>query len=270
MRYALVMGLIIASVGLPSWLGRDARTAGPDVWERVMVPEAVREAARQGRYWRATRLLDEHLAVMPDTTPGTILLGARLEAGWGHWAGVRELLEGRPWLDDMEAGEGWELLGRARIATGDAGAGADALARYLAHAEPADGVAGLAELRRGNALARADDPDAALDAFDRAAKHLPWFADWASYMAAEAAAEAGDLAEVNRRLAAADGVGGGYWRIRATAALVAGDTMAAREAALTGTRALSRTARSEAWAELGRLRLAAGDTVRGRDALVHA
>ena len=275
MRYAIIIGLIIASVGVPSWRG--SHTSGPAPESRgyvlrndAAIPETVRQAADQGRYWRATRLLEEHLTTVRDTAPTTVLLKARLEAGWENWPAVLSLLDGRAWLDDVEGGAGWELLGRAQIAEGRPAAGAAALARYLERADPDAETAGLTELRRAIALDRAGEVESALEAFDRAAARMPWFGDWTSYMAAEAAAGAGKLEEVNRRLAATDGVGGGHWRLRVTAALVAGDTLAAREAALTATRTGSRTSRSEAWAELGRLRLLAGDTARGRAALVRA
>lgn len=266
-RYAILFGLVAVVAGLQAGLGREA--AAPAAWPDS-VPEAVRGAADQGRYWRATRLLEDHLLETPDTTPGTVLVAARLNAGWGNWPAVVELLEGRSWLDREDHGAGWVLLGRARIAAGDPAGGAEALSAHLEVASSGADDRGLVELRRGLALARAGRTEAALDAFDEAVALLPWFADWTHYLAAEAAAEAGDLAEVDRRLAAAGDAGSAHWRVRAAAALAAGDTMEAREAALAATRAGSRAERSEAWAELGRLRLAAGDTARGRTALLRA
>ena len=267
--YTIALVLLAAAVGVQVHQGTAPHPA-PVADSLDSVPEAVRTAAEQGRYWRATRLLDEHLSGAADTTPATILLAARLSAGWEDWATARSLLEGRPWLDTVEGGAGWELLGRARIARGDHGAGADALATYLEVGEPDAEARGVAELRRGLALGRTDPPATALDAFDAAARQLPWLADWAHYFAAEAAAKAGDPAEVERRLASAGTAGSGRWRLRVAAMLVAGDTLAAREAALAATREGARAERAEAWAELGRLRLAMGDSARGRDALLEA
>lgn len=265
-RAVLVLTLLVATVGLQAWPadGRPAEGATDTV------PEAVRAAADQGRYWHAARLLDRHLTDAADTAASTVVLAARLHGGWGAWGTVRALLDGRPWLDTVAAGAGWELLGRARIERGNPAAGAEALARYLEAARPTGDVRARVQLWRGLALAGAEETARALDAFDEAAALLPWFADWAHYFAAEAVARAGDLAEVDRRLARTGGTGAGHWRLRVVAGLAAGDTMAAREAALSATRQGGRAERAEAWAELGRLRVAAGDSARGRAALLRA
>ncbi|MEJ2503290.1 MAG: transglycosylase SLT domain-containing protein [Gemmatimonadota bacterium] len=72
-------------------------------------------------------------------------------------------------------------------------------------------------------------------------------------------AQAGDLAD------------GSGWRIRMRAAREAGDSMAAREVALETARSGgSSGTRSAAWLELGRLRLAAGETDRARAAFLEA
>ena len=270
MRYALIIGLLIAAAGIPAGLNQDpgAPAPGPEAVETV--PEAVREAADQDRYWRAARLLGDHLEAVSDTAPATILLAARLEAGWTNWPAVVRLLQDRDWLDDLEEGAGWALLGRAYVARGAPEAAARALGRYLEVGDPNPEAEGLAALRRGVALGEAEATEAALAAFDRAARVLPWFADWANYLAAEAAARAGDLPETDRRLAVAGDAGASHWRVRLRAAVMADDSLAARETALAATRTGPRTDRAEAWAELGRLRLAAGDTVRGREALVRA
>lgn len=266
MRYlAILLGLLAAAVGIRSQL--------TDAVARVStepVPDTVLQTAAQGRYWHATRLLDEHLDEASDTAPSVQLLAARLNAGWNNWPTVSGLLDGRPWLDTLEGGVGLALLGQARAALGDPTGGAAAYAEYLAMADLAPDQRGLVELRRGLALGRADSTGPALAAFDRAAELIPWFADWASYLAAETAAEAGEPAEVERRLAAAGAAGAGHWRLRVSAALEAGDTMSAREAAVAATRVGARTSRSEAWAELGRLRLVAGESDRAREAFVRA
>lgn len=267
-RYALLFVFLTGAIGLQVRQGAGGPASPSD--RRDSVPESVREAAAHGRYWRASRLLEDHMAAHADTAPPTVLLAARLDAGWGDWVDVRALLEGRPWLGRVEDGAGWELLGRARIALDDPAAGAAALRARLAAGGLGPEDRGLLELRRGLALGQADSADAALDALDEAVDALPWFADWAHYFAAEAAARVGDVGEVDRRLARAGAAGPVHWRIRVHAALVAGDTMAAREAALSATRAGSRADRAEAWAELGRLRLAAGDSARGRTALLRA
>ncbi len=235
------------------------------------VPAEVHAAADQGRYWRASRLMDRYLATTADTSSAELLLAARLAAGWGDWDRVAGLLGGRDWLESAEGGAGLELLGRARIGTGRPLDGARLLGRYLEVHPGDDRERGVAELRRAAALAH-DSTGAALRAYDRAADLLPWFRDWVAMMAVEAAAAGGDTAAVRTRLPAAGSlVGGRGWRLRLDAALAAGDTMAAREVALaTARNAGPAVTRATAWAELGRLRLAAGDSARGRLALEEA
>lgn len=261
----MLLGLLAAGLGIRSQL-----TDGVSPLSTDPVPDTVRKAAAQGRYWHATRLLEDHLDELSDTTPSVRLLAARLNAGWGNWPTVRRLLDGQPWLDTLGGGAGWALLGRARATLGDPEGGANAFAEYLAVADLDPEQRGLTELKRGLALARAGSTGPALAAFDRAAEQIPWFADWVSYLAAEAAAEAGEPAEVDRRLATAGEAGAGHWRLRVSAALEAGDTLSARDAALAATRRGARTSRSEAWAELGQLRLLAGERDRARDAFERA
>ncbi len=273
MRYALTLALFFAAAGIPSWYPRSGPGQIPEAAaDSPDVPEAVRRAAAQGRFWRASRLLEDHLETVADTTPPTVLLASRLSAGWGDWSTVSRLLEGRAWLDEVERGAGWELVGRSRIELGRLEAGSEALARYLRVRAPGDLDRGIAELRRGIALGRAGETGAALEAFDAAEIALPWFGDWAAFMAAQAAAAAGDTAEVRRRLADAGGAAGDRrWRIRLEAAREAGDRLAAREVALAAAGSLSSAGdRAEAWVELGRLRLQAGDTIRARQAFRRA
>src|ERR1700741_253225 len=59
------------------------------------LPQDVATLMRQGRPWRAARLLRER---PPSTAPALVLVAARAEAGWGGWENARRLLEGRPWL----------------------------------------------------------------------------------------------------------------------------------------------------------------------------
>lgn len=233
------------------------------------VPEAVERAARQGRYWRASRILGEHLAAAPDTSPETILLASRLSAGWGDWRSVSDLLEGRRWLDQVERGAGWALLGRSRSLLGTPEAAGEALARYLSLADPGDPDRGVALIRRALALAKAGNAEAGLATLDSAAVALPWFEDWIHLFAAEVAAAKGDTAEVRRRLASSDGglVTERGWRLRMDAARKAGDTGAARQAALDAARgAGSADRRAIAWSVLGDLRVEAGDTEKAREA----
>lgn len=282
-RYALLIVLFVVTVAAPALLlEKDAHarqaadvgaatvgTVAPTAWpigQEPDIPAAVRAAEEEGRYWRASRLMDQHLATVSDTTPEVILFTARLNAGWGQWRKVSELLEGRDWLDTAEGGIGWELLGRSRIAQDRPAEGARALARYI-ELGPTDWDRGVAELRRGLALGEADAAGEAQAAFERAGRLLPWLRDWSSLFAAETAAAAGDTAVVRARLAEAGALApAGGWRLRLNAARAAGDSMAAREIALETAQSAAGATRAAAWASLGALRLASGDTARARSA----
>ncbi|MFW5952386.1 MAG: transglycosylase SLT domain-containing protein, partial [Gemmatimonadota bacterium] len=272
-RYALILVLFVVA-GLPAWFVASAPGHGLPAaagHTRPDVPDAVREAAEAGRYWRASRLMGDYLATLPDTTSSMLLYAARLEAGWGDWEAVGRLLEGRAWLDEEAQGAGWELLGRSRIAAGRPEAGVEALDRYAELHDLPDPERGLVELRRGLALAEAGAAADAQEAFDRAARFIPWFSDWSALLAAEAAAAAGDTAAVRERLAGAgDLAADRAWRLRMEAALEAGDSVAAREVALATARGSDGLRRATAWAELGRLRLLADDTARARSAFERA
>lgn len=262
-RYLLMPGLLVLTMTV------HARSATPVVTEPD-VPEAVHAAVEQARYWQASRVLDRHLATLPDTTPELMLYAAQVNAGWGRWDRVAGLLQGRNWLDRVDSGAGWELLGRAQIGVGRPAAGARALARYI-ELGGGDRDRGVAELRRGLALREAEDWTGAMAAFDRAREMLPWFSDWSSLYAAEAAAEAGDTAAVRTWMTAAGGLAEGReWRLRLDAALAAGDSLRGREIALATAESEGGATGAAAWARLGELRLAAGDTARARAAFWQA
>ncbi|MEJ2503289.1 MAG: hypothetical protein P8177_08230 [Gemmatimonadota bacterium] len=177
-RHTSIAVLLLASVAVPpSTPGRPA--VGPRATVAPTVPEAVLAARDEGRYWRASRLMADYLATQTDTSRTDILFAARLHAGWGDWDGVARLLEGRDWLDAEEQGAGLDLLGRSRIARGEPGPGADALARFLDVSGADETERGTTELRRGLALEEAERVPEALESLARARRLLPWLADWA-------------------------------------------------------------------------------------------
>jgi soluble lytic murein transglycosylase len=268
-RYSVMLLLFATSVAVPSVLARNPAgdggavpRSGPDV------PPGVVEAADQGRYWRASRILGDYLAVAADTTPETILLASRLSAAWGDWPTVTRLLEGRQWLGDLDGAEGWKLLGLSRIRLGRLQEGGEALDHYLDLAGDDSPDRGTEYLRRGLAVGSAGQTLVALAAFERAAEVMPWMADWANYFAAEVLAPAGDTAEVRRRLAAAGPVlAARGWRFQVDAARQARDLATARRLALAAARgAESPGARAAAWSLLGGLRAEGGDTAEAREA----
>src|SRR5690606_330424 len=242
--------------------------------EQLDVPPEALEALRQGRYWRASRILRGYLASTPNPRPETILLAAQAEAGWGAWARVDSLPSrpawphrgsvgcrryppraGRGWLDGVSGGYGWNLLGRSQLALERWMPGSAALARYLEVAQDAgERERGMAEARRARALQRAGDATGAAAAYDRAAALLPQLGDWLSVFAAEALAAAGDTAGVRERLERADSALAHEWgwRIRYRAHLKANDVRGAQHIAEAAAHSLGQaSARAEAWALAG-------------------
>jgi len=254
-------------------LGRGPAAAAVEAEQLDVPPEAL-EALRQGRYWRASRILRGYLASTPNPRPETILLAAQAEAGWGAWARVDSLLSGRDWLDRVSGGYGWNLLGRSQLALERWMPGSAALARYLEVAQDAgERERGMAEARRARALQRAGDATGAAAAYDRAAALLPQLGDWLSVFAAEALAAAGDTAGVRERLERADSALAHEWgwRIRYRAHLKANDVRGAQHIAEAAAHSLGQaSARAEAWALAGQARLQRGDTAGARDAYIRA
>lgn len=272
-RYALILLLFFAAVLGPALLKTDRSPASPRP-ELDDVPAEALEALRQGRYWRASRILQGHLDTIPDPKPQTILLAAQAGAGWGDWATVERLLGGQIWLDSLGGGIGWNLLGQSQLALGQWDASDQSLKRYLALApEDAAQERGLAEARRGFALTRSGNGAEAIRAFERAAALLPGIGDWMQYFAAEAAAAIGDTAAVRQKLDAAEPMLAREWgwRLRVNARTNAGDLAGASVAAEGAANALqSASRRAEAWLVLGDLRLLAGNEAGAKDAFRRA
>ncbi|MBX6362518.1 MAG: transglycosylase SLT domain-containing protein [Gemmatimonadetes bacterium] len=272
-RYWVVLALFLGALVVIFTLRPAAAPAGrggiPDD-----VPAEALSAFREGRYLRASRILRQYLARTPDPAPAVVLLAAQAEAGWGDWERVRELLEGRPWLDTLKGGLGRSLLARSRLALGEWDEGRQDLERYLAIApEAGDRERGIAEVRRGRALQKAGSFRAAVVAYDSAARLLPQVGDWIQLLAVGAAAEAGDTAQVRARLAGLDArlAGENGWRARVTAMRRVGDTVGASAVAAAAARALaSAGARAEAWDSAATIQLAAGDTLAAIASLRHA
>jgi soluble lytic murein transglycosylase len=271
MRHFLILLLFVTAAVTLAVLNRPGvpvaaleRTA---VQERV--PREVMTALEEERFLRASMLLREHLRTLADTTPGTILIAAEAEAGWGDWERVVALLRGRVWLDSVGAGRGWSLLGQGHQALGDHDQARRALARYLDLGHAGDRERGIAEMRLAVALTELDSADQAAAAYQRAAPLLPEIDDWVAYFAAAAAAEGGDTATVRAALAdIPDRLRSDWgWRLPIRARRNAGDTVgaiAAAEAVARGDGAAGR--RAEAWASAGAMRLARGESEEARQA----
>lgn len=275
-RHLVTLLLFLAVAAVPSLLvprGSQARSeAAPPL--AADVPESAVDALRRGRYWRASRILHQHLSAARDTSPRTLLLAARADAGWGDWESVHRLLADQPWLDTISGGYGWKLLGRSLLERGLWAEGGAALEHYLQFASGADArERGLTELRRAVALQEAGSLDAALAAHDAALRHLPGLGDWIGLWAAEVAAEAGDTAEVRRRLAGIDPAlaAARGWRVSIRAARAADDPagalrLAERAAGYHG----NASARAAAWLIAGDIRAARDDHAGAREAYTRA
>lgn len=273
-RYLVLAVLFLATALAPLVLRRSAQPNAADAPGAPGVPAEALEALKQGRYWRASRILRDYLAVAPDTTPETRLLAAQAEAGWGGWPRVERLLADASWLDRVAGGSGWELLGRSRFELGDWAASEAAYRQYLrVAADSGDRDRGLAEARQGLALTAAGKHGEALAAYDRAARHLPQLADWIHLFAADAAAGAGDTAEVSRRLVAMgpDLARERGWRMQARVYRKVNAYGDATRVAIDAANGLDdASARAEGWELAGRLRLERGDTAGARDAFRRA
>lgn len=269
-RYIILVLLFVAAV-----LGTAAlRTDRTPVAQEATPPELPAEAVaaiQEGRYWRASRILGEYLAVSRDSTPEALLVAAQAAAGWGDWAGVEALLSGRSWLDSVGGGAGWGLLGASRFARGVWTDSGEALARYLRLAvREGDRDRGVAAVKRAIALREAGKHAEAVRAFREAGRLLPQLGDWITVFTAAAASELGDTAAVRELLAGLDtelrrewG-----WRSDVRARFRAGDTAGALAAAESAVRVVADAGRrAQAQLLAGEIRLARGDTAGGMAAL---
>ncbi|HUF11660.1 MAG TPA: transglycosylase SLT domain-containing protein [Longimicrobiales bacterium] len=275
-RHTVTLLLFLAVAAVPALLSPRGGKANIDAQRGSAneVPQEVVDALRRGRYWRASRILHQHLSAARDTSPRTLLLVAQADAGWGDWSSVHRLLANRPWLDSISGGYGWKLLGRSLLEQGEWEQGGAALSHYLQAAEGADErEVALTELRRAQALQEAGRTAPALAVYDSAAAHLPGLGNWIGLWAAEAAAQAGDTAETRSRLAAIDPdlAAARGWRVSIDAALAADDRAGAlRHAERSAGYLESASERATAWRIAGDVRLEEGDVAGARAAWTRA
>jgi soluble lytic murein transglycosylase len=151
-------------------------------------------------------------------------------------------------------------------ATGRADGAATAAASPILRLEALPGAsvrsAALADFRQGLQLQRGADARGAIAAFDRAGAAVPAMRDWAHLLAADAAATAGDTAEVRRQLAGAESVRVREWgwQIRDRAYRAAGDTAGAlREVEAAAPQIADAARRAEAMRVIGEARSRRGD-----------
>lgn len=221
--------LIVALTALPlaGWIqeGGGTPVAGLSQVEAI---DSARAEFEAGRTWHAAQILSPLLASNTLEPDGMLLL-ARARAGYRDWPGVVAVLEAVEWLDDVEGGSGWFVLGRALEALDRSQQAVDAYLEAVQRS-PGEEVAPEAVVAR---LARmrweSGDSAAALADLDRLTD--PDLRSWTAESLIGGVIEAGRVERVDALLerigvsAVADRV----WDARARALLAAGDTARAAE-----------------------------------------
>ena len=239
--------------------------AAPTPASSLTRPGATPQAAATGsrdrieRPWQTAVALREALAATDSPEPAAILELARAEAGWRNWTEVSELLADAEWLDEVNAGEGWLLLGLAAEAEEDWAAAEQALDAYLAGGSR-DEEAVLRLVRIRARLNRSGDALGTLEAI--ATGRTEFFDSRMRLEVAEILAPLGDTAGV--RLASAgitdDEIRERTWLLRSDAYLTVADSAAAETFLDQTVASISDDGRrARGWATLGELRQARGD-----------
>jgi soluble lytic murein transglycosylase len=219
-----------------------------------------------GRFWHSTRILRAEGS--EDGEPADVLLLARAEAGWNNWPAVESLLADADWLEDEGRGGGLYLLGRAQEDAGMWRAAAVSYEAYGLLTPAAERRHQAAAVRRIRSLWKVDERSQALVGI-RILAQVPAAASWIALELARQVAEVGDLDALESLLVhvrdplALDAL----WRIRADALVEAGDSASAAAAFEAIRIGADGRRRAIATVELGRLRLAAGDTTEARPLL---
>ncbi|MDE0359094.1 MAG: lytic transglycosylase domain-containing protein [Gammaproteobacteria bacterium] len=211
------------------------------------------------RPWHTAIRLREALAATDSPEPAAILELARAEAGWRNWTQVSELLADAEWLDEVNAGEGWLLLGLAAEAEEDWAAAEQALGAWLAGGSR-DEEAVLRLVRIRARLNRSEDALGTLDAITTG--RTDFFDSRMRLEVAEILAPLGDTAGV--RLASGgitdDEIRERTWLLRSDAYLTVADSTAAETFLDRTVASISDDGRrARGWARLGELRQARGD-----------
>jgi soluble lytic murein transglycosylase len=260
-RIPLTATLVVALAAAST----DSRFAGTGT--RAPPSDSAMAEFEAGRFWHAARMMrDEGVAT---GEAADVLLLARAEAGWNNWPAVERLLADADWLEDEGRGAALYLLGRAQEEDGRWASAAESYASY-ASMTPAASVRRRAALVRAvRALWKLDERSRALDVLAQLT-YAPEARSWIALELASQVSLMGDvdavaslLAEVSDSLAL-----DAAWRTRADAQFAAHDSTAAATS-FTALRAESSgSRRAVVSVELGRLELAAGDTVLARGLLL--
>lgn len=243
----------------------------PVVDAREMVPDSIQTALDQGRFWKASMALRDHLGPLTHLSTEERVLLARAEAGWNNWPGALEVLtEGSSDPGDAEP-EYWYLLGGARQQGGDLEDAVEAYSRYLSLAPgdtPESLVAGSRVIQNQARTRPWPDLEGPLS---QLRARSPVTADWTALALARGYRDAGRPEDVVRALASIidPSVADRGWDLESLAWVERGDTLAAitaldaaRSRDLEGVHSVS--AASLGWP----LHLSVGDTDRAVEDLV--
>ena len=211
------------------------------------------------RPWHTAVALRGALAATDAPEPAAILELARAEAGWRNWTQVSELLADAEWLDEVNGGEGWFLLGRSAEVREDWAEAERAFDAWLAGGSR-DEEAVLRLVRIRARLNRSGDALGTLEAI--ATGRTNFFSSRMRLEVADILAPLGDTAGI--RLASAgitdDEVRERSWLLRSDAYLTVADSAAAETFLDQTVASISDDGRrARGWAMLGELRRARGD-----------
>ena len=270
-RFSVALIALLGIVGLPQAGSHSQRPNEGDGDSALFAPPMVSDSALDelsaGRYWHAARMLRTEGAAQG--SPADVLTLARAEAGWENWPAVLDLLDGVEWLADLDEGRALYLNARALEHAERWTAAAERYGAYVDRvgADSPESMPALA--RRARAAWSDGNPDLALASLGEL-RPSPVARSWAAVELALAAVDAGDLDGV-RALAvhaiepAAARV---LWRAEADALLNSGDSAAAARAFRAIRSDIAGDRRATVAVELGRLLVAAGDTLGGRALLL--
>ncbi len=190
------------------------------------VVDSARSEFEAGRTWHASKLL-EPLYAAGSLAPDEVLLLARAQAGYRDWPGVVRTLGAVDWLDGVDDGAGWFVLGRAREALGDPAAAASAYEHLLARGESVEVPPEVVGVRLTRVLWAKGDTAASLEAL--AGISEPVLGSWAALTLLEQAVAAGRTARVEQLLTyvVESAVRDRAWDALPRSLLAAGDTGAA-------------------------------------------
>jgi soluble lytic murein transglycosylase len=237
--------------------------------QQVPVDSAVSEL-RVKRPWHASLLLNGANGPPAGLDPRGRLVLARAEVAAKDWVRARQLLEGATWLDDVEGGEGWALLGRAYEGTERWLDAASAYQKYLSlpHARTSSDTPAITA-RRVRSLEQAASANESLQLLQTLRADQPALATWTALEIARVAAVRRDLPQLRALVSSVPELDlrERLWDLEPRTLLATGDSAGAEGALTTAIATLrSDSRRGDAQALLGELFKARGDVDDARTA----